>query len=70
MYAIRSYYVTFGAMLALPAQASALGDTPLYLNINQQAVSDALQLQPAGTTQFKVTTRLEKGTYQIRNNFV
>lgn len=58
--------MTFGAMLALPAQASSLGDTPLYLNIDQQAISDALQLQPAGTTQFKVTTRLEKGTYQIQ----
>ncbi|MCD8547498.1 MAG: alpha-amylase [Aeromonadaceae bacterium] len=58
--------MTLGAMLALPAQSASLADTPLYLKIDQQAVSDALRLQPSGSAQFKVTTRLEKGTYQIQ----
>mgnify|MGYP003589864406 CR=1 FL=1 len=57
--------LTLSALLAHGVQAEPL-PRPVFLSINQQAPSAAMELKDSGNNAYKVTTRLEKGRYQIR----
>ena len=57
--------LTLSTLLATTAHAEPIA-TPLFLSINNQAPSDQLELKAQGKDQYKVTTSLKKGSYQIQ----